>query len=91
MVVQLVWSNNLKSYAGNSGASGRVSLARQFKSEDLVLGLDNELTPQSHTKQVCGENNTTEFTTGWEDLNILWIRNRQQWPETVRNGGRLYW
>jgi len=74
--VGLVWSSNLKSYASGNTATGRVSQARQVKSEvpgkEIYhacpsWGLGSGLKSQPHKTQACWENNTIKFTM-WQML-----------------------
>ena len=78
VAVGLVWSSNLKSYASCNIATGRVSQARQVKSEVpgkerhlacAMWRLGSGLTFQSHKTQACWENNTIKFTI-WQMLRI---------------------
>jgi hypothetical protein len=85
MAVGLMCSHDLKSYAGSSIATGRVSQAGQVKSEvpdkdrhsgPPSWGLGIGLTSQSHKKQICSEEDTTE-PSGMEE-NCIGSQSPQQ-------------
>jgi hypothetical protein len=80
----LVGTHDLKSYAGGSVATGRVSHTGQVKSEvsdkerhpgPAGWGLGIGLTSQSHKKQTCRENNIIELPAGRMVRNTAWAKS----------------